>query len=97
MADNTNNCLLLEASFDGNVEVIKELLEKSVDINYRDEDGWTALALSCKKGHEEALDILLEANADPNICTKANSSPLMIALTKSYFNGQGFSNDTDRE
>ena len=42
----------------------------------------------CKKGHKEALDILLDANADPNIYTKANSSPLMIALTKSYFNGQ---------
>ena len=88
MADITKNCLLLEASFEGNVEVIKELLKKNVDINYQDKDGWTSLALSCKKGHKEALDILLDANADPNIYTKANSSPLMIALTKSYFNGQ---------
>ena len=29
MADITKNCLLLEASFEGNVEVIKELLKKN--------------------------------------------------------------------
>ena len=70
---------------EGNVEAIKDLIQKIGDINQQDEQGWTILHLSVAKGEEEMVKIFLEANADPNICTNGDTSPLMTAFKKGHF------------
>ena len=87
MADSTttSKSLLLEACTDINVdiEIIKDLIEKGVDINLQDADGWTALFAACNDGNAQLTDILLNADADPNISTNEGTwegiSPLMRA------------------
>ena len=85
MADSTttSKSLLLEACTDINVdiEIIKDLIEKGVDINLQDADGWTALFAACNDGNAQLTGILLNADADPNISTNEGTwegmSPLM--------------------
>ena len=49
---------------DGNIELVKELLNQGVEINKQDSDGLTALHIA---KNSEILKILLEAGANPNL------------------------------
>ncbi|KAL2832630.1 ankyrin repeat-containing domain protein [Aspergillus cavernicola] len=48
------------------------------DINARDEEGKTALCWAVLSGNLSAVQALLEAGADPNICDYAKDTPLMF-------------------
>ena len=62
---------LFSASKDGDVQMIQDLLENvEIDINHRDDEGQTALYTACEEGKTEIVKMLLDSNADPNICTK---------------------------
>jgi len=37
------------------------------------QDGWTALHLAAHEGHEDVVELLLEAKADPQLQTKVIS------------------------
>lgn len=50
-----------------------------LDINSATEMGYTGLHASCRKGHTEAVRILLEAKADAESVTLAGLTPLMLA------------------
>ena len=60
---------LMLAALNGHAEIVKKLVEKKSDINYRDTNGETALYLASYSGRNEIVDILLKANANPNIYT----------------------------
>ena len=77
---------LLSASKDGDVELIQDLLENVViDINHRDDEGQTALYTACEEGKTEIVKMLLDSNADPNICTKEQQcTPLTIAAKNGH-------------
>jgi ankyrin repeat protein len=55
---------LFNAAKDGNIKVIKFLLEIDVDVNARNADGNTALMLASQNGHEAAVKILTQAAAE---------------------------------
>jgi len=65
---------LLSAAEDGDVELVKELLKASADLNRKDEMGNTALHLAAKDRHDpasnsrrtEVLKALVKAKADVN-------------------------------
>ena len=62
---------LFSASKDGDVQMIQDLLENvEIDVNHRDDEGQTALYTACEEGKTEIVKMLLDSNADPNICTK---------------------------
>lgn len=68
------------AAFDGDAEFLREWLASGGDPNLMDKDGNTLLWLTAgPKGGFEAMTILLEAGADPNLCKQGNYSPLMNA------------------
>lgn len=56
----------LAAARKGDVEAVKALLAKGVDVNTKTEYGATALAYACDKGHTAVVKLLLENGADPN-------------------------------
>ena len=53
--------------FDKNLEGIKGIIKKGVDVNGLDEIGNTALCLAVSGGDPEIVRALLEAGADPNL------------------------------
>ena len=76
---------LIIAAKNGHVKVVSQLLAKNAEIDYKDYDGWTALFWACWKEKDEVVAILLDANADPNICRiSKNRSPLIDATEKGY-------------
>ena len=76
---------LIIAAKNGHVKVVSQLLAKNAEIDYKDYDGWTALFWACWKEKDGVVAILLDANADPNICRiSKNRSPLIEATEKGY-------------
>ena len=57
---------LLAAARKGDLETIKSLLARGVDVNAKTNYGATALSYASDRGHIEIVKILLEHGADPN-------------------------------
>merc|ERR1711909_239037 len=69
----------------GYSSIVRTLIWNKADINCRNNDHGTPLYWACHEGWHLIVDILLEAKADPNICTKEEKvSPLMIASEKGH-------------
>jgi outer membrane protein assembly factor BamB len=59
--------LFHEAAKKNDIETLRKLLIEGVDVNFQSKYGVTALTFACDAGNLEAVNILLENNADPNI------------------------------
>ena len=60
--------LLRSAASANNLEVLKYILEKNVNVNAVDAIGWTALHYACDNGHYETVSILLQVTGiDVNV------------------------------
>ncbi|KAM9294471.1 ankyrin repeat domain-containing protein 63 [Gastrophryne carolinensis] len=57
------------------------LLDKGADVNGQDHGGRTALSLACELGHLDAVKLLVQHNADPEIADRAGNRPLMYAAS----------------
>ncbi|XP_067660182.1 putative ankyrin repeat protein RF_0381 [Haliotis asinina] len=79
MGKNKINTLHL-ACKGGNVEIIKYLLKHdTVDINSRDEKGWTPIMHGAKFGHEDVFDVLVEGGADLSLVNGDRETILHLA------------------
>lgn len=58
--------LLYEASRAGQLELVKISIEKGVDVNTRNRDGWTALEGASSGGHSDVVKLLVEKGANVN-------------------------------
>ena len=54
------------ACANGNIDVVKMLLNRGADIHIEDKSKWTALTWSIEKKYPKIANILLERGADPN-------------------------------
>ena len=70
------------------ISIPEKLFQKGAHINHQNNDGWTVLFAACHVGNVNLARFLLEANADPNICSNEGTwegiSPLMSTCTKGY-------------
>jgi uncharacterized protein len=75
--DSEGLTLLMLASQEGRVEVVRLLLEKGARVNVK-EDGYgrTALILASRNGHTDVVKSLLEKGADVNIKQHNGSNAL---------------------
>ena len=77
---------LMMAANVGFVEGIKLLIKFRTNVNQHNKDGKTALYYACKNGHNECLDILLQAKANPNLpklrAKISISQPLIMATNQ---------------
>jgi len=71
---------LMNSVKNGDLAVLKELLQDSVDVNEQDEQGWTALSWAAGKGDLEAVQLLLDKGADVSKVGRDQRTPYMIAL-----------------
>ena len=75
---------LIEATKIGTAKDVNDLIEKKSDIDYQDENGDTPLSKACNEGRYEIVNLLLSANADPNIKNNISQSPLEIAKSRVF-------------
>ena len=60
-------------------------LSESANLNYQNEDGNTALHLSCEEGNYKIIELLIKNKCDLNKGNKANKTPLHISVIKGYY------------
>lgn len=78
--------LLMEASWWGQVELVKKLIEQGADVNLINENGYTALSEAISNANEDFLEqfaivkTLVENGADVHLTGKFKMTPLMLAI-----------------
>ncbi|MES2604558.1 MAG: ankyrin repeat domain-containing protein [Pseudomonadota bacterium] len=70
---------LLYAAYQGDVELVKALLDKGADPNLRNEYGAFPLSEAVQAGNQEIIDLLLAHKADPNLGNLEGETALMVA------------------
>ena len=75
---------LLEAAIAGDVTRLIDSLEKGVDIEYKDKERRTALALATNKGNELVARLLLERGADPEFKNSRGDTALIVAAFSGF-------------
>jgi ankyrin repeat protein len=77
---------LWEAARKGQVEAVKTLLSKGIDVNAKTAYGATALSYAAEKGHMEVVKLLVEQKAAVNVKDRFyNSTPLAWAMYRSHW------------
>src|SRR5215471_20418353 len=72
---------LVTAIRNGDVRVVRQLLDNGSDVNARDAEGNTPLILASFYASPECLELLIEKGADVNSVNKAGVTPLVRAAT----------------
>jgi ankyrin repeat protein len=75
---------LLEACIQGNLEVVKRLLEQNVNVNAKDNEGNTALIVAAAMGQTETVEFLIYIGADINVKTSCDETALTLAVSKGH-------------
>jgi len=79
------NTALHHAAFSGNVEIIKNLLDKGM-FDLTNEDDFTPLHVSAECGNLEATKALVERGAALNNANKSGFTPLHLAAVNGKIN-----------
>ncbi|GLD92765.1 hypothetical protein PINS_up001344 [Pythium insidiosum] len=74
-----NSMELVEAAFDGEMEVVRKCLDQNYDVDSCDGHKHTALSEAACQGNNDILRLLLERGADPNKVSDEKRSPLYRA------------------
>lgn len=76
---NFNTISSLEFSRADNMRMVELLLNKTVDVNAKDNSGQSALDFASFVGHEDIMEALIKAGANVNIRNNYSNTPLLIA------------------
>ncbi|MDB6026680.1 MAG: hypothetical protein JWM68_2903, partial [Verrucomicrobiales bacterium] len=64
---------LFAAAQSGNIEVVKQSLDRGAHVDARDDRGWTPLHAALKSGQVEVAKLLIQRGADLKARTKKGS------------------------
>ena len=78
------NRALLEASEDGKLKDVEELLAEGADINGIVEGDGTALIVAASAGNKPMVQFLLQQGADPNVAAKGDGNALIKAADEGH-------------
>src|ERR1035437_10371526 len=81
---NTDSRQLFNAATTNDVETVKVLLNKGVNINAKDTNGATALIKAASRGYADMTRLLLDKGADINAKADEGIPALMIAAVKGH-------------
>ncbi|KAJ8428166.1 hypothetical protein Cgig2_028286 [Carnegiea gigantea] len=71
---------LLFAAQSGDIEALKVVMaQPGLDLNQRDDNGFTAVLVTALKGHVESFRLLVYAKADVKLCTKFGEGVISLS------------------
>ncbi len=76
--------LLLEAIDDENLQLVKFMLDKGIDVNASTEGGWTPLLEAADGGSLEIMQLLIDRGANVNKGNQKGWTPLMEAAEEGH-------------
>jgi hypothetical protein len=79
LSDARGNSLLMLASYNGNLETARRLLDRGADVDRRNDRGQTPLGGVAFKGDVPLAELLLERGADIDADNGAGVTPIMYA------------------
>ena len=83
--DSMNRELLI-ISKKGDKEKLLDLLSsKQININFQNENGWSALHFACDEGNLKIAEILIKSKIDLNLKTNEKKTSLHISVFRGYF------------
>jgi ankyrin repeat protein len=68
----------------GHTEIVRWLLERGLDANYRYGPGYSSLLTAAANGHLEILKLLLTHGADPHATTNDGKSAIALATERNH-------------
>lgn len=71
---------LVDAAFNRDLALVKQLLEKGIDVNSRDSDNSTALEYAAMFGQTDMTRLLIEKGAEVNTINDDGETPLYCAV-----------------
>jgi ankyrin repeat protein len=83
--DRFKESFLWAAAQGGNTEDCESLLGIGADINWKHQDGDTALLAACRRGHTHTVESLVAHGADINLTGADSLSPLHICCLRGDF------------
>ncbi len=83
--NNLNRELLIYSKKGYKEKVLEIISQENLDINYQNENGWTALHYACDEGNLKIVEILIKAHSNVNIKNNDKKTPLHISVTRGYF------------
>ena len=77
---------LIEGCILGNIQLVRRALtSKHININIKNNDGFTILYLACRENNDEIVKLLIESNANVDISNDIDGdTPLIIACSEGY-------------
>lgn len=82
--DKAGRTRLFSCTGTGNIERVKELIQKGAYVNWRDNAGWTPLHEAALKGQAEVAKYLLSCGAEVNAQGFGNDTPLHDACSNGF-------------
>lgn len=74
------NNLLIKATSNNRIEVVRTLIDSDYDLNETDERKRTALVISTAANYQEIAKLLLEAGCNPNVSDEFGQTALIYAI-----------------
>lgn len=72
---------------ENNLEKLSLAIKENVDINSKDEDGFTVLHLAADRGYLDIVTFLIDSGADLNIKTDEEETALHLGKKESEYKG----------
>ena len=76
--------IIHQVAREGNVQVLKVLIQLGADVNREDSEGYTPASEAAENGHVEVIRALHQAGADLNIPNNDGLTPAYIAAQKGH-------------
>ena len=65
-------------------QMIENLLNEGLDVDFKDKNGWTSLHFAAWKGHTDIARFFIDKGADVNATDKKGKTPLYWAAEMGY-------------
>jgi len=73
---------LINAVLEGDIEKVKDLIERGADLEFGGEDGCTPLIRAAEEGYMEIVKLLIEEGADINAKVDTGSAALIASANE---------------